>query len=172
MSENGGENENDDDDDDDPMQSIGIGTNVIMAFVALGFLSLFLGIGSYVFTHFERWSFFDAFYFCFITMTTIGFGDIVPSESGKRLVIARVQPQMRHWHVRVTVADGLVEADVGGLDQTLLFNQSKGLTQYIHVLSPLGKAGTLQGPSGKWGISATKYCCYQRLANSTTSKGK
>ena len=29
----------------------------------------------------ERWSFMDAFYFCFVTVTTIGFGDIVPQNA-------------------------------------------------------------------------------------------
>lgn len=28
----------------------------------------------------ESWSFVDAFYFCFVTVTTIGFGDIVPQN--------------------------------------------------------------------------------------------
>ena len=79
-SDNDDDDSDDDDDDDDPMGSISIGANVAMAILALVFLFFFLGIGSYVFTHFEDWSFFDAFYFCFITMTTIGFGDIVPSN--------------------------------------------------------------------------------------------
>ena len=37
-------------------------------------------MSAYLFTIYEDWSFFDAIYFCFITMTTIGFGDMVPSE--------------------------------------------------------------------------------------------
>jgi len=76
--EEGQELNEDDDDDDDDEDEEGFGTNALTAFLALAFLTAFLSIGSIIFTFWEDWTFFEAFYFCFITMTTIGFGDIVP----------------------------------------------------------------------------------------------
>jgi hypothetical protein len=38
---------------------------------------IILLIGACVFSKFEEWSFFDSFYYGFITLTTIGFGDYV-----------------------------------------------------------------------------------------------
>ena len=46
-------------------------------------LGAFFGLGALLLTCFEEWSFFDAFYFCFITSTTIGFGDLTPSIAGE-----------------------------------------------------------------------------------------
>lgn len=43
-----------------------------------GFLSsLILMSGAAVFSRFEGWSYLDSFYYCFVTLTTIGFGDFV-----------------------------------------------------------------------------------------------
>lgn len=49
---------------------------------ALLFLGIYLSAGAAVFMQWneEEWSFFDGFYFSFITMTTIGLGDLVPGE--------------------------------------------------------------------------------------------
>lgn len=42
-------------------------------------LSYIIG-GAFLFSDWEQWSFGESAYFCFITLTTIGFGDFVPAQ--------------------------------------------------------------------------------------------
>jgi hypothetical protein len=47
-------------------------------------LSGYIGLGAAVFSTWEEWSLLDGAYFCFITLSTIGFGDLVPGKSFQR----------------------------------------------------------------------------------------
>lgn len=45
---------------------------------ATGMLSsIIITTGAAVFSRYEGWTYFDSFYYCFVTLTTIGFGDYV-----------------------------------------------------------------------------------------------
>ncbi|XP_031626762.1 uncharacterized protein LOC116343030 isoform X2 [Contarinia nasturtii] len=49
----------------------------LCVFLVIGYIIA----GAFYFTQTEEWTFLDSAYFCFITLTTIGFGDFVPARS-------------------------------------------------------------------------------------------
>lgn len=49
--------------------------------VTLILLFTFIFIGSLLFAAWEDWTYTESFYFCFVTLTTIGFGDFTPVKS-------------------------------------------------------------------------------------------
>lgn len=48
--------------------------------LASGMLIVYILLGAMIYTCWEDWDYFEAFYFVFISMSTIGFGDYVPEH--------------------------------------------------------------------------------------------
>ena len=57
--------------------------------LCLFLLISYISLGGMIFAEWEDWKLYDGIYFCFITLTTIGFGDLVPGENSlnsKRMI--------------------------------------------------------------------------------------
>ena len=71
----GGEFDDDDDEDDEDEEAS------VPLLVTVFVIPLYLTLGAILFNIWEQWGFLNSFYFCFITLTTIGFGDFVPGSA-------------------------------------------------------------------------------------------
>lgn len=61
---------------------VSMGNMVLVGLLSCGST---LCAGAAAFSHFEGWTFFHAYYYCFITLTTIGFGDFVALQKKEAL---------------------------------------------------------------------------------------
>lgn len=59
-------------------------TNLIF-FVSI-LSTIMMTTGAAAFSSYEKWTYFDSFYYCFITLTTIGFGDYVALQQDSALI--------------------------------------------------------------------------------------
>lgn len=60
-------------------------SNTANLVVLFGLLSMVVTVcsGAFIFSHYEKWSYFKSLYYCFITVTTIGFGDYVALQDSR-----------------------------------------------------------------------------------------
>lgn len=59
--------------------------------VAITILLIYIFCGATVFYVWENWGFFESFYFVFISMSTIGFGDFVPQVCVKLIFNVKIK---------------------------------------------------------------------------------
>ncbi|PAV56078.1 hypothetical protein WR25_06634 [Diploscapter pachys] len=52
----------------------------VPVYIVFSILLLYIAFGGILFSFLEKWTYMDAFYFSFISLTTIGFGDITPNN--------------------------------------------------------------------------------------------
>lgn len=57
-------------------------TEMNLMFATATLSSIIITTGAAVFSRYEGWTYFDSFYYCFVTLTTIGFGDYVALQVG------------------------------------------------------------------------------------------
>ena len=69
-------------------------------------LFIWIGIGTVVFHRLESWNWIQSFYFSVVTITTVGYGDFIPTNDFSRLFTA--------IYILVGVSIGLVTLSVIG----------------------------------------------------------
>lgn len=75
--EGGGGGSGEDEDDGDEVDTVDDNFDLPVS-LALLILILYMAVGCIIYPIWEDWTYFEACYFIFISMTTIGFGDFVP----------------------------------------------------------------------------------------------
>lgn len=72
-----GDDDDDDEENDDDMNSPQVPFTIIF-FILISYISL----GTIIFTIWENWSIIDGAYFCFVTLSTIGYGgELIPRKT-------------------------------------------------------------------------------------------
>ncbi|XP_052842742.1 LOW QUALITY PROTEIN: uncharacterized protein LOC128256428 [Drosophila gunungcola] len=75
-----GAEDSEEEDDEDSDSGLAEGRQVPISLVLL-ILACYICVGTVVFALWENWSLVDGAYFCFVTLSTIGYGDFVPARS-------------------------------------------------------------------------------------------
>ncbi|CAF0736123.1 unnamed protein product [Brachionus calyciflorus] len=67
-----------DDEEDDFNDEFSIYNDEVPFMLALLIIIIYILIGGFIFSYFEKWTLSESIYFVYVTLTTLGFGDMVP----------------------------------------------------------------------------------------------
>ena len=62
-----------------------VATETDLVIVVTALATIMTAGGAAAFSYYEKWTYFDSIYYCFITLTTIGFGDMVALQQDSAL---------------------------------------------------------------------------------------
>lgn len=89
---------------------------------ATGLLSsIIITTGAAVFSRYEGWSYFDSFYYCFVTLTTIGFGDYVALQVKMNRQISNYISRDQSFHRKMLQNDHALSNKPGYVALSLVF---------------------------------------------------
>jgi hypothetical protein len=108
----------------------------------LSFIFFMMIIGMFLFHYIEGWTYFDSIYFIVVTLTSVGFGDIVPvTETGRVLGMLYaimgvplfiyttsifLEMRFRHYIKKYKHSDPQEHQPSGFLDSIAFFTLSRG----------------------------------------------
>ena len=108
--------DNDDEDGDDAEEDDSESCNTPQVPITVIFLILisYICLGTVIFSLWENWSIVDGAYFCFVTLSTIGFGDLVPKRTfrGPELQLFACCAYLMLGLVLVAMSFSLVESQL------------------------------------------------------------
>lgn len=86
-----------------------ISTNNMVVTGLVG-MAITMCFGAGIFSYYEHWSYFHSFYYCFVTLTTIGFGDMVALQDSieSRFSIFYISISMLFIFIGLTIASSFL----------------------------------------------------------------
>ncbi|ELW66764.1 Potassium channel subfamily K member 15 [Tupaia chinensis] len=119
-----------------------------------------LALGAAAFAHFEGWTFFHAYYYCFITLTTIGFGDFVALQSDEAL--QRKPPYVVFSFLYILLGLTVIGAFLNLAAGTDAPERAARRASPLRLGAPESRApARAHGPAVPWGSTSISYRIHQ-----------
>jgi len=94
---------------------------------------VYISVGSILFSWWEGWDYLDGSYFCFVTLVTIGFGDLVPGDSHEDRQMGHVDSELVLCSLYILLGMALM-AMCFHLTQERFFQTARKLGKTLHLI--------------------------------------